>query len=277
MGKAPGLKTESSANDTNRFRAAAPEDRREISCPAAAALGAPMDLTPWTCRGLPGDFDRLMRDVPVAGIDRAQAHAMVRLCEQTEPVLYGPDFSPRRIGYHAGSRPALEAIAHGFGPSPAAAMEWVRRHVRHPHFAGHVAPDRALTEERLIDSGVGWCNEQCRVFVALCQVMGVPARLCFLFHANGKTAHTAAEAFVDGRWAFHDVTYGIRVALPDGTLAEGRQLCGPYRHLAHGPYRAPLMEYYSSRTPPFDLARGGDLLDAIGICNYVIEGAFPLS
>src|SRR4051812_34396243 len=143
-----------------------------------------MDLTPYTCRGFPGDFDRLMRDVPVAGIDREQTHSMVRLCAETEPVLYGSDFSPRRIRYRNGSRPKLEAIVR----DSADPLEWVRQNVQHPVYAGvDLPPDRALTEEQLIESGLGWCNEQARVFIALCEVQEIPARLCFLFHANGKT------------------------------------------------------------------------------------------
>ena len=48
-----------------------------------------MDLSPYTCRGFPGDFDSLMRDVPVAGIDRQQTRSMIRLCDATESTLYG--------------------------------------------------------------------------------------------------------------------------------------------------------------------------------------------
>jgi hypothetical protein len=232
-----------------------------------------MDLSAYTCRGFGGEFDRLMRDVPVAGIDRAQTHAMIRLCEQTEPILYGPDFSPRAIRYRRGARPRLETIAWGFGGDLAAASRWVRENVRHPNFAGQqVPPDRAMNEEQLVESGLGWCNEQCRVFIALCGVMEIPARLCFLFHANGRTGHTATELFTRGKWAFHDVTFGVCVRLPDGTPAEARELRGRYRELAHGPYREPLQRYYRAATPPFDLDRGGDLLDQIGICNYLPDG-----
>ena len=231
-----------------------------------------MDLTPYTCRGFPGELDRAMAEVPVAGIDRAQTHSMIRLCDETEAILYGWDFSPRSIRYHSGSRPKLEKIASKLGGDAAAAMEWVRKNVRHPNVASHVRPDRAMTEEDLIESGVGWCNEQCRVFIALCQVMELPARLCFLFHANGKTAHTAAEVLLHEKWAFHDVTFGVRVRLVDGTLAEAGELRGRYRELAHEPYRAPLMDYHRGQNPPIDVNRGGDLLDSVGICNYLIDG-----
>ncbi len=231
-----------------------------------------MDLAPYTCRGFPGDIDRLMREVPVAGIDRCQTHAMIRLCEETEPILYGPDFSPRKINYRSGSRPALEAIVRNFDGVALSAMQWVREHVRHPHFSGNIAPDRAMTEEQLIESRIGWCNEQVRVFIALCGVMQIPARLCFLFHANTKTAHTAAEVWLNEKWAMHDVTFGVRVPLPGNRFAEGRELRGQHRELAHQHYKLPLAEYYRGRPTPIDLARGGDLFAEIGICNYLIDG-----
>src|SRR5439155_23212997 len=99
-----------------------------------------MDLSAYTCRGFPGEFDRLMRDVPVAGIDREQAHAMIRLCDETEPILYGPDFSPRAIRYRRGARRRLEEIGSRFGGDVAGALLWVRQNVPHPNFAGRQVP-----------------------------------------------------------------------------------------------------------------------------------------
>jgi transglutaminase-like putative cysteine protease len=248
-----------------------------------------MDLRPYTCRGFPGEFDRAMADVPVKGIDREQTHGMIRLCAETEPVLYGPDFSPHAITYHKGSRPTLERVAESLraGPTPCAlrstdahpyvmrAMEWVAKTVVHPHLCGPTPPDRAMPEEDLIASGRGWCNEQSRVFIALCEVKNIPARMCFLFHSNNKTGHTATEVYLGGKWTMQDVTYRVRVALPDGSFAEARELQGKYRHLAHEAYRAPLRAWYEGRTPEIPPDRGGDLFNAIGICNYLIAGAQP--
>jgi hypothetical protein len=249
-----------------------------------------VDLKAFTGRGYPGKWDEALANVPVAGIDREQAHGAVRLCPETEPVLYGPLFSPTKIRYRRGSRPILERIAAGLaGPTPRdrarSAMLWVAQHVVHPHLTGPLAPDRGFTEEQLIESERGWCNEQARVFIALCEVMQTPARVCFLFHANGVSGHTVAEAYVEGRWVFFDVTFCLWVELPDGRLAEGRELSGPYRHLAHEAYRRPLAEHYQ-RIQPFveqfpgwcrkdrpDPDRGGDLLDILGICNYIVDGA----
>ncbi len=239
-----------------------------------------MDLSPYICRGFPGDFDRAMANVNDAGIDREQTLGMIRFCPETESFLY-EEYSPTRIRYRRGARPELEQVAAGFSGSPrqriAQAMDWVSKTVRHAHFVGDVRPDRAFSEEKLIESHCGWCNEQVRVFISLCEVMEHPARLCFLFHKNNHTAHTAAEVYLDGKWAFHDVTYRVRVELPDGTLAEARQLQGKWRPLAHAAYREPLEDYYrrgvrpkGDNAPPVET--GGDYLESIAIYNYLIEG-----
>jgi transglutaminase-like putative cysteine protease len=247
-----------------------------------------MDLTPYTARGFGEGFDKAMAEVPVKGIDLVQAHSMIRLCAETEGLLYGADFSPRRIRHRSGARPVLERIVAGLekGGSASrgrvdAAMRWVSANVIHANYIGPLAPDRAMTEEQLIESGVGWCNEQSRVFIALCEVMEIPARLCFLFHANGRTAHTATEVFLDGKWCMYDVTYGVRIELPDGTLAEGREIQGRFRGLAHAAYRGPMMEYYRrGKSAPganrADVETAGDFFEGVGICNYLTEGVEAL-
>jgi hypothetical protein len=62
------------------------------------------------------------------------------------------------------------------------------------------------------------------------------------------------------------------VPLPDGTFAAAWELHGAYRAAAHPLYEAPLIDYYRHQTPPFDLSRGGDLFQSVGICNYLIDG-----
>ncbi len=248
-----------------------------------------IDLEPYIGRGFPGDIDRGIAEVGVAGIDREQTLGLVRLCEETEPVLYGPDFSPTRLRYRPGSRPALERIAAELrGDTPIdtarAVMAWTISNVVHPHLVGPLAPDRGMSEEELIESRVGWCNEQTRVFIALCEVLEVPARLFFVFHANLRSGHTTAEVYADGRWVWFDVTFDMTITLPDGRPAEGRDVSGEYRSLAHDAYREKLITHYKCIKPFVedfpgwrkadrpDPECGGDLLAYIGICNYVIEG-----
>jgi transglutaminase-like putative cysteine protease len=123
----------------------------------------------------------------------------------------------------------------------------------------------------LIASGLGWCNEQCRVFIALCEVMEIPARLCFLFHANGRTGHTATEVLDRDHWRVCDVTFGLLFGQP-------ARECSSWRRPLDAFYAGPLRDYYSSQTTkPFDIERGGDLFAAVGICNYLIEGVEALA
>jgi transglutaminase-like putative cysteine protease len=245
-----------------------------------------MDLSPYIAKGFPGEVDRFIAEVGVRGVDREQAQSMVRVCPETEEYLYGGAFSSTAIRYQPGTRPKLESIARQFSGTATeralAAMAWVSNHVQHPHIADPVASDRALSEEQLIESGLGWCNEQVRVFIALCETMETPARLVFLFHGNGICSHTAAEVFLDGRWRFFDVTFGVVVRLPDEHLADARELSGERRDLAHEAYAPALNDWYARLHPTMrdapgwserhrpDPARGGDLLESLGICNYII-------
>lgn len=247
-----------------------------------------MDLTPYIAQGFPGKFDQAIAEVGVAGIDKEQSQSTVRLCPETQEFLY-TQYSPTKICYQQGARPELEKIVAGFSgrsqrERAMEAMDWVWNKVFHPHTRGPLVPNRAYSEELLIDSQIGWCNEQSRVFVALCEVMEIPARMCFLFHANARCGHTTAEVYLDGRWAFFDVTFNVAVELPNGRLAQARELSKQHLKLAHAAYREPLEDYYA-RSQPFVLQepgwnpndrptveRGGDLLAHIGICNYLTQG-----
>jgi|GEM_PF-1048648 len=250
---------------------------------------SPIDLTPYQASGFPGDLDAAIANVGVQGIDREQAQSMIRLCPETESILYGEDFSPRSIAYQKGARPVLEELAGTLSePNPRQTaikiMQWVHDHVIHPHHIGPTPADRALGEEDLITSERGWCNEQTRVFIALCEVLEIPSRLCFVNHVNTVCGHTAAEVFIEDRWAFFDATFNLTISLPDGRLAEGRELSGLHRPLAHAAYRPVLEDYYRKSLPYVaerpgwgtrdrpSLEKGGDLLDTIGICNYLIDG-----
>lgn len=248
-----------------------------------------VDLTPYIGKGFSGNADQDIAETPVVGIDREQTQSMVRLCDATEATLYGPAYSPTRIQYRPGSRPVLERIAENFtADTPRGRVEqatrWVVENVKHPHLIGPLPGDRGLTEEQLIESGQGWCNEQARVFIALCEVMNIPARVCFLFHQNTRSGHATTEVYLDGRWAWCDQTFAMIVDRPDGQPAEARDLSGPMRDLAHDAYRPKLHEHYKHIQPfvenfpgwnkndrPTEEA-GGDLMHEIGIANYVIDG-----
>jgi len=234
-----------------------------------------MDLTPYTAKSFPGEWDSLLQQTPVKGIDRLQTLGVIHVCPATEEFLYQP---PRPIRYRRGARPVLEKIAANLNGADSA-MHWVYAHVGHPHVTGVLAPDRALSEEDLITSGRGWCNEQSRVFIALCEVQEIPARLCMLFHASGRSGHVATEVWNGKKWIFYDVTFDLTVP-----GFEGRDLSGKHRDRAHAAYRPLFEKHYQKMLPEFDndggwglknrpkADRAGDMLDTLGICYYWIDG-----
>jgi transglutaminase-like putative cysteine protease len=238
---------------------------------------------------LPLYIDPSFNGLAVEGIDLDQAKSAILLNADTEPILYGPNFSPTRIRYISGSRPKLEEIAAGLRrdtprESAEAALSWVIDNIRHPFLSVPTPKNRAITEEEIIESGLGYCNEQTRVFIALCEVMGIPGRLCFLSHKNGKCGHATAEIYLDGKWAFFDITFGVNVELPDGKLGSAWELSRTYRDLASKAYRPELERCEPLYIPSIESEpgwrtgervtpdAGGDLMHTIGICNYIIDG-----
>jgi len=74
------------------------------------------------------------------------------------------------------------------------------------------------------------------------------------------------------------------VPLPGGALASALELQGPYRALAHAAYEKPFTLYLADIRPEFDTVpgwgvadrpdatRAGDMLEVIGISNYIVYG-----
>jgi hypothetical protein len=90
---------------------------------------------------------------------------------------------------------------------------------RMPHYillGYNGAPDRGMTEEDLLQSGHGWCNEQARVLVALTQIAGLPSRLVFAQSRDSKIAHVVTEVYVDNKWVLVDQTEGWIFTRQDG-------------------------------------------------------------
>ena len=71
----------------------------------------------------------------------------------------------------------------------------------------HAYPNKldVLALEKLL-SGIGWCDQQARVFMQLARSIGVTTRLLFLRAESGASPHSIAEALApDGRWVIVDV------------------------------------------------------------------------
>ena len=130
-----------------------------------------MDLTPFHCKGFSEFWDDVLIHPEVSGVDADHSRGTIRVCPETMEELYHGDYSPRRIRYRRGSRPMLEMIASPWRSLPERdkalkAMNWAHENVPHRNIARDVPGTRAMTEEQLIESRVGWCNEQARVAIA---------------------------------------------------------------------------------------------------------------
>jgi transglutaminase-like putative cysteine protease len=160
---------------------------------------------------------------PVAGVDLEQALNYVD-GEGIDLAWFYRSFTYPRVFYKPGSRPKLEAVVWEHTKPDAPEMERLRALVqvvfqRMPHyiFLGYTGrPDRGLSEEQLLESGHGWCNEQARVLVALTQVAGLPSRLVFAHSRDGKMAHVVTEVYVEGKWVLVDQTEGYIFTTRDG-------------------------------------------------------------
>jgi hypothetical protein len=89
-----------------------------------------------------------------------------------------------------------------------------------------------MDEDQLIRSGKAYCNEQSRVFVRLCQISGIPARMIFLFYSDKAHGHVIAEFYADGRWCMADTSWYCVFPAPAGHLmnaAECHQQVGANR------------------------------------------------
>lgn len=145
----------------------------------------------------------------------------VLLCPQTVDFLYR-QYTPPDVRYQPGTRPVLEqtvrevtATCHDQQDKALALMRFCRdlyRKRKHIPFEDYVYGG---TEEQLISKGEILCEALGRLFVSLCEVAGIPARI--VMHDLG--GHICAEARVEGRWGYLDPTTGVYALHPDGTLA----------------------------------------------------------
>jgi len=196
---------------------------------------------PWHSR--PGPLGQKTK-----GLDRWQANHFVVYRPETAKALY--DGAPSPVVYRIGTLPAIEIWARRYaegceGPDEIAeafATRFLPRHFPHPTVPPvglPCPPDRALPDESLLATGSGFCNEQARIFVRLCQTQGIPARLIFLFYADGATGHTTAEYWNGRKWGMVDVSWycvfrnprgePLSAAECHGTAEQREWVAGTYR------------------------------------------------
>ena len=145
----------------------------------------------------------------------------VILCPQTAAFLYS-QFTPATVSYAPGSRPVLEKVvadATGGCTTSQDKVLGLMRFCRDLYQRDRVNDDSKYiyggTEEQLIEKGERLCECLGRLFVALCEVAGFPARI--VMHDIG--GHITAETYVDGHWGYIDPRCGVYFLKPDGALA----------------------------------------------------------
>jgi hypothetical protein len=210
-------------------------DYNPPDCPAWAKETVPAAIEPFRGRnGLPSP----QRDKPGAlamncrGVDRYHANQFIVYRPETAKFLY-TDYTPLRVNYRKGLLPAYEALSAEVTAGCRTETEKVvalllkgAARVKHPYMVPcgpDVSSDRNADDETLLKSGSGWCNEQARVFVRLCQVNAMPARLIHLFYADKKTGHCIAEVYADGSWCMADASWLCVFPGPDGKLLSAAQ------------------------------------------------------
>lgn len=203
-----------------------------LDTPAWALVPVPDWVRPFVGRnGAPAPFHGVKKPFgsSVKGLDRYQANNFVNYRPETAEFVYR-DYTPLTITYHPGLLPAYERVAATYTVGCRTdtekavallthAMPKVFRHPLMPPTGVSVRADRGLDDEALLASGCGWCNEQARVFIRLCQVCGIPARMLHLFGQE----HTVAEFYADGRWALADSSNFFVVPGQDGKLLSAAQ------------------------------------------------------
>ncbi len=200
-------------------------------CPRWVQAPAPKWTTPYQGRfGLPDPYPKMKEPIGAvtAGIDLWQANHFIVYRSETAKYLYS-DYTPLTTAYRRGTLPALEKMVARYAPDampPRAraialltkAMPKTILHPSIPPLARHCAFDRNLPDERLAASKTGWCNEQARIFVRLCQIAGIPARMVFLFYSNKTGGHVVSEFYADGHWSMADSSWCCVFPDEDGHL-----------------------------------------------------------
>lgn len=69
-------------------------------------------------------------------------------------------------------------------------------------------------------SGIGWCDQQTRVFMQICRSANITTRLLFLRTKEGLSVHSVAEVLTpEGKWGIIDVSHRLSLLTDDGRIA----------------------------------------------------------
>lgn len=223
-------------------------------------------------------------DGPEAGVDIQIIDGQLGLCAKTADYIY-TKFTPAKMKYRPGSRPLLEAaVAEVVRPrmsDRAKALALMRRcrdnRDRGLRRAGLFSGG---SEEDMLKRGAIMCNEISRVFVCLCQIAGLPARI-YSAHISG---HMMAEVMTDGKWGWIDPMMGVAPVTAKGeplsawALAQNPQLFERQPKSVWDDIRPPSITFGTRERDPrnlsFTMARHRDCYfnrrEAMAIGNYFV-------
>jgi hypothetical protein len=159
------------------------------------------------------------------GVDVEIVAGQLNLCGKTAPYIYSEEFTPLTTRYQPGSRPMLEKIVMdlvGHVSDPRQKALAICRWVRDNRDRGQKGklPFCGGTEEELVKRGAIMCNEVSRLFCALAQIAGLPARV-FAAHISG---HMMTEVHVGEGWWWMDPMKGMYCYKDDTSVASAWDL-----------------------------------------------------
>lgn len=219
------------------------------------------------------------------GVDVQIIDGQLGLCEMTAEYIYS-EFTPTEIRYVQGSRPLLEKTlteAVGSGMSEREKSLAIMRRCRDNRdhgLAGKGCDWCGGSEEELLKRGAIMCNEISRVFVCLCQIAGLPARV----HSSHISGHMMAEVLTDGKWGWIDPMKGVAPVTDQGEPASAWELLQDPKLFERQPksvwddIRPPGITYGTEERDPrnlsYTMARNRDCYfhpgEAMALGNYFV-------
>lgn len=225
---------------------------------------------------------------PVSGVDLE--HALNYSGAQGIPLeWFYTSFTYPRSFYQQGARVKLERVVKRKVSAGMSEIEKVLSLLtvfseEMPHYSVtgiNGATDRGMSEEDLLESGGGWCNEQARVFLALTQIAGIPSRLVFASIEN-VGGHVLSEVFIGNKWVLSDQTEAYLFAKKNGSLVNifdfksdpvvWQEVDSLYKsRLMQSRLKANSIDFWDKYVPYGLLKNPLHLFDSVGYCNYFIH------
>ena len=234
------------------------------------------------CAGLPTDMEAWKKAIPYrpGEIDYEQpANRMIRLTPETAEYLY-TEYTPLETHYEPDTRPKCErhvamavCNAKTERDRALALMEWACHKVACPRGMSRELAVHGGTEEGFLERGYGVCNEVSRVFVTLCQVARIPARMTFHWTEDSQFGHSAAEAYFDGKWTLCDTEINVSGVSVEGLQANCREMMTE-RSVREAFDRYVTRDMLKVLGMTDAKLHYSDYFRVMGICNYPIE-EFP--